>query len=255
MMILKSASIALTPCKICSEPAPLLGVVDFNKCCEEPRGFKLPLSGTPVYYRRCQACGFLFTDAFDDWSTEEFKAHIYNDGYLAVDPDYTLNRPRDNAGVVQQVFGGLKEERRVLDYGGGNDVFCSELRTAGFPVAITYDPFTPEFAHRPEGEFDLITCFETLEHMPDPNGGITAILENIADPGMVLFTTMLQPDDFSRLGLNWWYVGPRNGHVSLYSREALIRAWGKHGYKTASFTENLHVAFRTLPRFAKHLLP
>jgi hypothetical protein len=122
---------------------------------------KLPLTGAPVYYRRCSACGFLFTDAFDDWSQDDFKTHIYNGGYLAVDPGYQEARPRSNAALVQQVFGAHKATLRVLDFGGGNDVLCSELRAAGFPVATTYDPFVPEYAKPPEGKFDLVTCFET----------------------------------------------------------------------------------------------
>jgi SAM-dependent methyltransferase len=208
----------------------------------------------PVYYRRCSVCGFLFADAFDDWSEAEFKAHIYNAGYLAVDPDYTEKRPRGNAGVVEQMFGAHKTELRVLDYGGGNDVLCSVLRSAGFPVAATYDPFAADFAQRPEGTFDLITCFETLEHVPNPMAGIASILSSLAEPGLVLFSTLLQPKDFDKLGLNWWYVGPRNGHVSIFSHNALVLAWRHFGYQTASFTENLHVAFRKLPAFAKHLL-
>lgn len=254
MMILKPVSDAPTPCKICDEPAPLYGVVDFHRCCEIPGGKRLPLSGIPVYYRRCEACGFLFTDAFDGWSEAEFKAHIYNADYLAIDPDYTEKRPLSNAGVVEQLFGAHKAELRVLDYGGGNDVLCSALRATGFPVAATYDPFVADYARRPEGTFDLVTCFETIEHMPDPMAGIAAILASLAEPGLVLFSTLLQPQDFDKLSLNWWYVGPRNGHVSIFSRNALVLAWRHYGYQTASFNDNLHVAFQTLPAFAKHLL-
>jgi len=45
-----------------------------------------------------------FTDAFDNWTQDDFKTHIYNAGYLAVDPGYLEVRPRSNAGLVQQVF-------------------------------------------------------------------------------------------------------------------------------------------------------
>ena len=45
------------PCKICGEDAKLFGVIDFHKGHE-----KLPLSGVPIYYRRCVACDFLFTE-------------------------------------------------------------------------------------------------------------------------------------------------------------------------------------------------
>lgn len=60
----------------------------------------LPLSGILVYYRRCVDCKFIFTDAFDDWTAEQFKAHIYNDGYKVVDPDYAETRPLANANMV-----------------------------------------------------------------------------------------------------------------------------------------------------------
>jgi 2-polyprenyl-6-hydroxyphenyl methylase/3-demethylubiquinone-9 3-methyltransferase len=254
MLSLTPVSAALVPCKICGEPAPLYGTVDFNRNCEIEGGVKLPPSGTPVRYRRCNACGFLFTDAFDRWSRDDFKTHIYNEGYAAVDPEYAEARPRNNAAAVVALFGAHRSERRVLDYGGGNDALCAQLRAAGFPVAVTYDPFVPEFATPPPGgKFDLITCFETLEHMPDPVAGIGDIVAHLDEPGLVLFSTLLQPADFDRHGMGWWYVGPRNGHISLFSRSALVKAWGRHGFRTGSFDDNMHVAFRTLPDFARHL--
>jgi hypothetical protein len=254
MLSLKPATTDATPCKICQQPAPLFGVVDFNRNCLIPNGVKLPLTGTPVYFRRCGACGFLFTDAFDDWSQDDFKANIYNDEYIQVDPGYVLTRPRDNAGVVNQIFGAHKAALRVLDYGGGNDVLCTELRAAGFPLATTYDPFVPEFAKPPDGKFNLVTCFETLEHMPDPVKGIGAIVEYLADPGLVLFSTLLQPQDFDALAMQWWYIGPRNGHVSIFSRGAQAKAWQLYGCQTRSFNDNVHIAFRNLPDFARRFL-
>ena len=131
---------------------------------------------------------------------DSFKSHIYNADYHAVDPGYVLTRPRDNAAVVQQVFGVQKMNLRVLDYGGGNDVLCSELRAAGFPVATTYDPFAPEYAKAPEGNFNLITCFETLEHMPDPARQRRRASSNCAaEPGVILLLDRsTQPADFEQ---------------------------------------------------------
>jgi 2-polyprenyl-6-hydroxyphenyl methylase/3-demethylubiquinone-9 3-methyltransferase len=250
---LKPASADPVPCKICGDPAPLYGVVDFNRNCEIPNGVKLALSGTPIYYRRCGSCGFLFTDAFDDWNDEQFKTHIYNGAYYSVDPGYIAERPNSNADVVARLWGLRKSETRVLDYGGGNDVFCTALRANGFPVAVTYDPMVPEYSRRPDGRFDLVTCFETLEHLPDPQAGIAQIVEFVADPGLILFTTLLLPADFDTQRLNWWYIGPRNGHVSIFSRQALTGVWSRYGYKLASFNDNIHLAYRTLPPFLAHL--
>ena len=252
-LALKPVCIAPASCKICGGVAALYGVVDFHKCCEELRGFRLPLSGVPVYYRRCEICGFLFTDAFDDWNDEQFKTHIYNDEYHSVDPDYQTARPRSNADVVARLWASIKAETRVLDYGGGNDTFCRVLRERGFPVAVTYDPMVPEYAQRPPEKFDLITSFETLEHLPNPLDGIALMIECAADPGLIFYSTLVQPADFDKHGLAWWYVGPRNGHISIFTKQALAIAWARHGYKTVSFADSVHLAFRTLPPFLSHL--
>ena len=213
----------------------------------------LPQSGVPIYYRRCAICDFLFTDAFDGWSDEEFKAHVYNDDYPQVDRDYLGARPHANADVVARLWGERKAETRVLDFGGGNDLFCARLRAKGFPVAVTYDPMVPAYAQRPDGKFDLVTSFETLEHVPDPVASTALIAACVAEPGLILYSTVVQPADFGNQGLAWWYVAPRNGHISLFSRRALAVLWGRHGYKTFSFDDANHLAFRTLPAHLAHL--
>jgi 2-polyprenyl-6-hydroxyphenyl methylase/3-demethylubiquinone-9 3-methyltransferase len=232
-------------CKICDGASALYGVVDFHKSCN--RTIDVPVAGVPVYYRRCPSCGFLFTDAFDDWSEQQFKTHIYNDGYHAFDPDYEIKRPSNNARRVAELWDKHKAGMRVLDFGGGNDVFCAALRAAGFPVAISYDPMVPEHANAPEGKFDLVTCFETLEHLPDPMAGIARIAEYVAEPGAVFYSTLTQPADFDHRGLSWWYVGPRNGHISIFTKQALQEAWARYGFKNASLNDDIHMAFRTLP--------
>jgi SAM-dependent methyltransferase len=242
------------PCKVCTEPALLYGVVDFSRSCEVARGLHLPLIGVPVYYRRCGACGFLFSDSFDDWTDADFQRHIYNDAYTTVDPDYAATRPAGSAAVVAQLFGASKTSLRILDYGGGNGKLSKLLRADGFSDVETYDPFTPEYARPPETTFDLVTCFETFEHLPDPNAGIADISERLADPGLVLFTTLVQPENFDRFRMAWWYIAPRNGHISIFTRRALALAWQRHGFSFGSIDDNRHVAFRKLPDFAKHLI-
>jgi Methyltransferase domain len=244
---LRSVSAEPLPCKICDGAAALYGVVDMHRPCETPGVVRPPLSGVPIYYRRCAACGFLFTDAFDDWGMDQFKTHIYNDGYLAFDPDYAIQRPSNNAKTIAGLWSAHRSDMRVLDYGGGNDVLCAVLRANGFREAVTYDPMVPQHSHRPEGKFDLVTCFETLEHLPDPISGIAQIVECVAEPGAVFYSTLTQPADFDKHGMSWWYVAPRNGHISIFTKQSLVVAWGRHGFKTAALNDGVHIAFRTLP--------
>lgn len=241
-------------CKVCRTPAPYFGVVDFNKSCEEARGLKLPLSGQAVYYRRCPSCGFVFTDAFDTWSRSEFQERIYNAAYAQVDPDYSKVRPGKNAQLIARLFGTHREAISVLDYGGGNGYLAECLRRVGFSTCDTYDLFTPGLDMPPVRKYNLVTCFETLEHVPDPAACVRAIAASLDDEGLAMFSTLVQPNDFEKHGLSWWYVGPRNGHISIYSVRSLRMLWGAEGCVFASSNQDLHFAFRKLPGFASEAI-
>jgi 2-polyprenyl-6-hydroxyphenyl methylase/3-demethylubiquinone-9 3-methyltransferase len=228
-------------------------VVDFHKNCEIYRRRVLGLSGVPIYYHRCPTCQFIFTMAFDEFTSDDFLRHIYNEEYLLVDPDYEENRPRGNAAVLCSLFSASRP-RRILDYGGGRGLLAELLRASGFTDVETYDPFVPRHPARPAGRFDCIVCFEVLEHSTDPRGIFADMIDLLSDPGLVLFSTLLQPADIDRQGLNWWYAGPRNGHVSLFSTASLERILHPLGFSLGSFNEGLHVVFREIPEFARHFI-
>jgi SAM-dependent methyltransferase len=245
---------ATVECKCCGAGAKLYGVVDFSKNCEVVRNPRvLGLSGVPVYYHRCDRCGFLFTAAFDDFSDADFARHIYNEEYVLVDPDFPAVRPRGNADMVAELFGRSKD-LRILDFGGGNGLLATLLREKGFQRVDTYDPFVPEHAARPAGTYDLILCFEVVEHAPNPASTFAEISSLLERNGMVIFSTLLQPDDIASFGVDWWYVAPRNGHVSLHSTASLARLTEPLGFNYGAFHQGLHVLFRELPSFASHLV-
>ena len=157
------------------------------------------------------------------------------------------------AAAVTEALGAAKAELDILDYGGGNGRFAELMRAADFRCE-TYDPFSPAFRARPTRRFNLITCFETLEHMPDPVAGAADIVSLLADDAAILFATLAQPADFAAVGLGWWYIGPRNGHVTLHSRESLGRLWGRFGLRVTSFSDNTHLAAREpTPTWARDL--
>lgn len=104
-------------------------------------------------------------------------------------------------------------------------------------------------------QFNLVTCFETLEHVPDPRSEIAKMADCVAEEGMVFFSTLLQPDNFEQLGFSWWYVAPRNGHISLFSRNALAEVWRQQGFQVTNLNDNGHIAFRRMPVFAANLWP
>jgi hypothetical protein len=104
---------ATVSCKICGEPTSLDGTVEFNRNCDIPR--------------RREAAAVRHAGALP-----VPIAGACNEDYAAVDPECAEARPRNNAAAVVALFGVGRSERRVLDYGGGNDALCAQLRAADF---------------------------------------------------------------------------------------------------------------------------
>jgi 2-polyprenyl-6-hydroxyphenyl methylase/3-demethylubiquinone-9 3-methyltransferase len=250
---LQTVCVRETSCKCCGAVASLYGVVDFHKNCEIYRRRVLEVSGIPIYYHRCPMCQFIFTTAFDHFTEDDFRHYIYNQEYLLVDPDYPEARPSSNAAFLSGLFSGAKPGR-TLDFGGGNGRLAEALRAAGFPHVTTYDPFVRGHDERPSGRFDCVACFEVVEHSTNPARSFADMNEFLMDPGLILFSTLLQPADIDLQGLNWWYAGPRNGHVSLYSLASLTKLVRRFGLKLGSFSEGMHVLYRGIPDFASHFL-
>ena len=216
------------PCKICGGPSFPFDCVDFNKHCNPGDVYAFGFSGVMVPYFRCRECGFLFTNFCDCWGSEDFRDLIYNDDYVKVDSEYVEVRPLRTAKVISEWFRGA-EGARILDYGSGAGKWACGMRQAGFDRIEEYDPFSaPE---RPPGLFDIITCFEVMEHSPDPRGTFIDLLSSLKPDGCILLSQTLQPDDILSIRGSWWYLGPRNGHVSSFTEEALERLGREFGLR------------------------
>jgi hypothetical protein len=200
-------------CKICGSSSPIFDVVDFNKHCSA-NPYAYGVAYIPVVYYRCPSCQFVFTDFIDDWTVEEVSRFIYNNDYVKVDPEYAGDRPRRTANEMSRSFHGC-ENLRILDYGSGAGLFASEMAARGFGNMSCYDPFShPE---RPDGKFNLITCFEVIEHSPKPMETLRDMLRMLSDDGAILIGQTTQPANIDQIRGAWWYIAPRNGHVSTFA--------------------------------------
>ena len=232
----KSRTASSIPCRICGRRAPFFDAVDFLKC---TAGYPFGPSGILVPYHRCEACGFLFTPFFDNWTQDAFQRFIYNDDYIAVDPEYIGARPVRVAERFADLLASVRGSR-VLDWGAGSGIFAAEMIRRGFRVE-GYDPFSaPDM---PIGKFDIITCIEAIEHVPEPMRTFRRMTEHLADDGMIIIGETLQPDDIERLRCSWWYVAPRNGHCSTFDRRTM-----------ATIADQLGLVFRSQAAGGPHVL-
>lgn len=207
-------------CKVCGSRYTQENVIvkGFNVGCNGGEG------GRDIFYHRCTLCGFLFTDAFDTWTKEDYLREIYNDDYVKYDPDYLRSRAEANAEAIHTLIKG-----RCLDYGGGNGYLAELLRKRGIN-AYSWDPMVD--AKEPMTQFQTILSFEVFEHHPDPKALISSIKRLLKPGGKVYFSTLTNGED--------WYVAPRNGHISIFTKESLNHLGGLVGLEYKQFNPGFH---------------
>lgn len=202
-------------------------------------------------YWRCEACGFLFSTHFDDWSDERMRTELYNDEFFQLD-DGWRQRPNGNAVFLEVALRPIKESVHLLDYGGGRGLLAERLKDCGFEHACSYDPFYDPTG-RPVDRVDIATAFEVLEHAVDPHAMLIDIDNLLRPDGGFVFSTLVQPTNIEEIGLSWWYAKPRVGHVSLHSRTSLAHCAARRGWTFESFAPHLHAMYRVRPRWMQHL--
>jgi hypothetical protein len=232
----------IAACKVCRAEALPFDLLDFNKSCE---GFVLGAAANPVVYRRCSGCRFVFTDFFDDFTSEMWRKFVYNEEYGRVDPDYKHVRPRINAHLLKTFLWGRKHTTIGLDYGGGNGKTSELMRARGWTFD-SFDPFGQTLMDQSHlGHYNFSSAIEVFEHTPDPVGTLGEILSKM-DPNrmMILISTVLTDGVVSdNSGLGWWYAAPRNGHVSLYSRKSLEKLGARFELQCLSVGSGPHFIY------------
>jgi SAM-dependent methyltransferase len=233
-------------CKICAKQASVFGRLDVNRG-GPPGAATRPSLGQDLVYFRCPHCGLIFTTQLDYWQTQEFARHIYNERYVDVDPDYLHDRPVANAQMLLGMLHSHPRPLRLLDFGAGSGLLAQHLRAHGIH-ADSEDPYSEaafgQPAQSPSHAYDIVCAFEVIEHSAAPLQTLAQIKAHLKPGGVAIISTLLQPDDIAVLGCNWWYCAPRNGHISLFSKECLELALQKTGVEHwLSHSPGLHVAY------------
>jgi SAM-dependent methyltransferase len=216
-------------CKICGAPSH----ETFRIPASKKTGHPIPDLPDDCPYYECSKCGFCFSTLLDsaDHTT------IYDESYwTGQDPDWygrvseTLRLVLLANGLVQRPPDSLE----ILDFGCGMGTFVETCRRNLQLDAWGTDIIKPKFGAdyflpNVNRKFDIIVACEVMEHIPTPSETFRAIRGMLKPGGAFAFQTA----EYDRVsGRNWWYVGPDNGHISLYSRGALDSLFKQLGGRT-----------------------
>jgi SAM-dependent methyltransferase len=233
-------------CPCCSGSGTSIGFIDLGESCNDAfegrRMFRN--TGIGIHYWSCDSCGHIWTACLDGWTERDFQQRIYNDDYALADPPFTYDRPARNSAMIDDMVEKFKKGLTILDWGGGNGLMARMLAGREYQNVISYDPFYGDAPLPPGRTFDLVTCFEVIEHVPDQRGLFAELARRVTPDGALLLSTLVQPANIGELRLGWWYARPRNGHIRLHSAKSLKLCLSREGLRLKSLSDEMHVAFR-----------
>ncbi|MCK5901703.1 MAG: bifunctional 2-polyprenyl-6-hydroxyphenol methylase/3-demethylubiquinol 3-O-methyltransferase UbiG [Cocleimonas sp.] len=179
-------------------------------------------------------------------------AHRWWDLNSEFKPLHDINPLR--LGYIEQYAGTLRG-KKVIDIGCGGGILSesmalkgaqvtgidmgetplsvAELHSLDTGVDINYQQITAEEMAQQQAEgYDVVTCMEMLEHVPDPSSIIAACSQLVKPNGHIFFSTINRnPKAFALAILGAEYVLnmlPKGTHeYAKFIRPSELEAWGR----------------------------
>jgi SAM-dependent methyltransferase len=224
-------------CKICGALAKIAFRIPSAKLTGQP----IPDAADDCAYFECSKCQFLFTDIHD----ADDHAGLYDDKYWeGQDPDWSgrVNQTLRLVLLANTLINKPPWELKILDFGCGMGTFVSAAREQLQMQTWGTDIIMPKFGRewflpRVQRErFDIIVACEVVEHLPHPLTSMKEVRGYLDRGGVFAFQTAYY--DPKTCGRDWWYIGPANGHVSLYSARSFEIIAGTLGVKDRRLWNN-----------------
>ena len=204
----------------------------------------------------CSNCGLVYVNP-------RIGAEIVADSYRqAIDEVYVqgaAGRQHTFAQCVKKITRWRRPPGRLLDVGCAAGFFVHEARKYGWD-AIGIEPSkwlvnwgvanlgeklytgTLRQGGFKDGEFDVLTMWDVLEHVPDPISELNECYRVLKQGGMIIINYPDFGSVLSRLaGRNWWFL--LSNHLYYFTPKTMSRCLETAGFKI----ENFSMHWQTLP--------
>ena len=182
------------------------------------------------------ADGTVTGNTYDKYGTRNPVARALQGGFERnLDDLFTSVEPRSlldvgcGEGVLTQRWAREIEPRRVVGIDLDDPLIAAEWERHGAPN-LTYVAQRAERLPFADGEFDLVTAIEVLEHVPDPAHTVAEMAR--CAQRHVLVSVPREPlwrcVNMAR-GAYWRALGNTPGHVNHFSKAAIVELCARHG--------------------------
>lgn len=207
------------------------------------------------YHRivKCRGCGLVYANPRD-------PAGILEKYYSDVEDRMYASESKSRRLTFKRCIKNLnryKEKGRLLDIGCYTGLFASMARMEGWDVrgleisrwasSIARGTYNIDIVAEnifdsrlsSEGSFDVITMWDTIEHLTDPLGALKICHERLADDGMLVISTMRCEGLFySVTGPAWpWFM---RMHLFYFTVNTLSQMLKKAGFRLRMVRPYVH---------------
>jgi SAM-dependent methyltransferase len=211
---------------------------------------------------KCLECGMVFVNP-------RLDAALIQSGYEAVeDPVFVEQNPqriRTFARVLRSILPrtGLDPAgKRLLDVGCAGGAFPVAARDAGFAAqGVEPSRWLSSYARRmydidvlqgilkpglfAENEFDVITMWDVIEHLPDPHDALTTI-HSLLKPEGYLWVNYPDIGSLAARLLGWRWPFWLSVHLHYYTRQTIRRQLERAGFSVCymrAHWQQLHLGY------------
>lgn len=248
--------------------------VPCNLCDADDPDQRRQLNGWDIV--SCRHCGLIYVNPMPDADAlQEFYSEAFFQGECR--PAGYADYVRDREVHMQQfrAFWPLVRRKfpdpgRVLDVGCAMGLFLDMVRDEGWEtVGIELSGFAAQWARDhldldvragtifdvsvPQGAFDVVTLWATVEHLADPLGTLREIYRVLKPGGIILITTGEVEGILDRLstGLCYWYEPP--AHLYYFSISTMGTMLQQAGFQVLR-VQGVEVAPRLIGPFSRPAL-
>lgn len=222
-------------------------VNEFQKCLLCDTAKLNPLTGYEKdFLVQCKRCGFVFCKRIP--TATELVKHYEQYSRANIISPITLKRYEQ----LLEKFEPYRKTNNIIDVGCGDGFFLQVAKQKGWNVygteftekavevcsakGISMQQGPLDIANYNGIQFDVVTSFEVIEHINNPNEEI-AKFNNLLRTGGIVYATTPNFNSISRSLLKGtWSVIEYPEHLSYYTATTIKKLFAKHGFKTLSIT-------------------
>lgn len=234
--------------------------VDYKILYESLPDYLLSNFSVQATYVQCQNCGLIFqhppalTTDINEYYPERYSPYISKN---EINQMSIIHKIIANYGISKRcnIIYKFKKSGSILDVGCSTGLFLDRLQKTGNWICTGIEPNeyaakiaqsyglnviqgTLENIKIKESQFDVITLWDVLEHIPNPNRDLTIIHKLLKNDG-ILFIRVPNYDsiDAKLFGPLWAGFDPPR-HYFVFSKSTLIRLINQNGFKVLYRTTN-----------------